>query len=661
MTPKPHAFLGHVIVGLLLMASAGHAADFEVGKDSIFVIPATLANAGADATYALVDGNKRINARVFVDARAGGAPVRFLHFKQRIPAGSYALVANVAGAAPTVLANDFQVSAPELDAIAAPAILPQATLHVKGKYFSKKPKVLLSFDHKGRRKAMRCTIASAAYYDDPFDDKNTLFAMDVESGASQVQVTLPNYPAGATRLALEVASAAGRSGRMLALTNQPGDLIQWESKGTVSHRTFFIPIWGYLYRAFVCGKTVFDGFENLLTKFAGWVLMTDSKLPSGIFRGRYDVELYAITYMAAYGRAGASNVVASGLLALPTSIESKGVAFHSFQHGTMLMKKEAPTCSLGPEMGVALIFAIVSGHVVIMPDHIGLGAAALGDGMTSVYHPYCQATPNAVGDAFMIPAAKALVTLRQPKVVGRIPFATPLLAGYSEGGYITLALCRELEQNGAAYGVTSVVAAAPLAGPHSLSGITLTRLLDPTNTYPVAYFVPYLLVTYNTVYQRFPTPLGYMAEPYCWTVPPLIDGYHDDDLVEDSMPSNQLPVQAIEPGLVGDLRAARGDFFNDLKTNDLVGAGQTWYPKAKLLLVHGRYDDCVPYENSSFAAQQLRDCGKTNDMRLVALPTTPVINMLYKLPDQILHALYFPNAAGEYWEWVNNNFPTTAK
>ena len=64
----------------------------------------------------------------------------------------------------------------------------------------------------GKRKAMRCKLLQAKDgYDDPFDKSDDTFPMDVLTGASALAVVLPKYPAGATKLALELRSKAGSS------------------------------------------------------------------------------------------------------------------------------------------------------------------------------------------------------------------------------------------------------------------------------------------------------------------------------------------------------------------------------------------------------------------------------------------------------------------
>ena len=664
-----------VIVTAAFAAVAVSAADYEVGQNSMLQVTDSMfassggLTGGETPSFALVSGKKKVKVRVVTAKNAGGSGT-FMDFKGKIPAGSYCLVRGKGSDfdLEDVVAWDFEVSSPEVHTAVADKIQPLGSVTLSGQYFGHMPKVYLTCDWKGKRRVKPCKIVESAYYKNPFVDGDNLWPMDVESGASKLRITLPNYPSDAENLAVELRSSNGSCGIFLRAGDpSPGDLVGWEQKGTLDHKWFFFPptlaYTGYLYRSFACGKGIFEDFFSIFTKLGGWALVTTSKLPSNPFTsGKYDVELYALKYMAAYGNEpGAARVLASGLLALPKAEQLKSassVVFHSFQHGTMLEKSAAPSVSMGPEMGVALIFSVAAGHVLILPDHIGLGAAALEAGMEKVFHPYCVSEPDAVGDAWMIPAAKAFLTTKNKTFAAKVAFSTPLLGGYSEGGYITLALCRELEANGSLYGVTSVAASCPMAGPHSLSYVMLNRLLDESQTYPVQYFAPYMLVTYNSFYNIYDSPAKYFKEPYDTTVVPLIDGYHTSSEVNSAMPASRIPAQALQTDFANSLRGQTGDFYNAIKANDLIGGSQTWRPKAKTLLVHGANDDCVMYENSSDADMYFNDRGMPiTDHRLVKVEDNLLIDALSLF--MIRHGLYFPYAAGEYWSWVANGYKFT--
>ena len=659
--------MGAVAVSSLLMSTMMSASDYEVGCDSMFQIPDSMLSSSVqtgdnELSFVLLDGKKKLNPKV-VKVAKGNAAGTYLNFKGGIPAGSYCLVrGDGKDVQPAdILAWDFQVCAPRVTAVVADSIQPLANATLSGKFFGKRPRAYLSYDLGGKRKYKPCKIANPDYYDDPFGTGGDKYPMNLATGDSKLSITLPDYPSGAANLAVEMRNANGSCGRFLGTNFSPGDLVGWEQRGTISHKWFYFPptifYTGYLYRSFACGKDIFDGLSTVVSKLGGWVLVTDSKLPSDPFKsGKYDVELYALKYMAAYGSGkGAQQVMASGIIALPKGNQGKTVIFHSFQHGTMLEKSQAPSCSMGPELGVGLIFSVTGGHVMIFPDHIGLGAAALDEGMENVFHPYCVASPDAVGDAYMIPAARTFLTNKDPKYAAKVSFSTPLLGGYSEGGYITLALCRELEANGAAYGVSSVAASCPMAGPHSLSYVMLNRLLSTTQTYPVQYFAPYLLVTYNSMYNIFDSASKYFASPYDKTVVPLINGYHSSSEVEAAMPESEIPVEALLKSFADSLRSQTGDFFNAVKENDLIGGSQTWCPKAKTYLIHGQNDDCVMYENSSDADAYFNDRKMpVADHRLLKLLDNAWIDLFSSFT--IKHGLYFPYAAGEYWSWVQNNY-----
>jgi hypothetical protein len=148
---------------------------------------------------------------------------------------------------------------------------------------------------------------------------------------------------------------------------------------------------------------------------------------------KYDVELFKVTYKTTYK---GEVINASGLVILPKTSDEVGMV--SFQHGTIAAKSEAPT-ALPISNGSLILYAALSsaGFITVVPDFIGFGASA------DKFHPYYveEATADAVIDN--------LKAAREWALEKKINFNDRLfLAGYSQGGYATMAAHKRIEEDG---------------------------------------------------------------------------------------------------------------------------------------------------------------------------------------------------------------------
>ena len=144
------------------------------------------------------------------------------------------------------------------------------------------------------------------------------------------------------------------------------------------------------------------------------------------------VNLYRVTYSSVIPERGNKPTTASGLLAIP---ETGGKSFPlvSYQHGTVYGKQEVPSYpDQSPETQLMIAQFAGQGYIVIGADYFGLGSSAEPEGyMVKASHQ--QATYD------MLMASRAvLATL---KLRGTKLF----LAGWSQGGFVTMAFLEKLE------------------------------------------------------------------------------------------------------------------------------------------------------------------------------------------------------------------------
>jgi len=608
-------------------------------------LPAALQGTAGNAIYWLQDGSKQFRlAPVSMDAGL----VR-LRVEGKVEAGSYVLYMKPQGADdPTVLDYCFDILSPVVNTVET-AALPAASgnaITLSGLFFSKAPNVWLVYKIRpgGLDFKRRCSVDTAAYgFDDTFDHITARFPMNVTTGESSLHIRLPRLITGMVEPRILIETLNGYCVTNLnaaagTAANSRGTLVSYSFRDSIKATEAH----AYLLNTFESGS----GIMRLIKRAAGALLYDNSKMSQQAYS--WNLTLFSINYTTIDWNG--NPILASGVVAVPGGRTSAPLL--SFQHGTMLTKKEAPTLADGSEMAFAVTFSAADGYVAAIPDHTGLGQAGLlyGD---SLYHPYCQWEPIAKCDADMLPAVQQLLkqAYADKKIWNRVILdGRTFLAGYSEGGYATMALQRELEQDGARYGIAEVTASAPMDGPYSLSSVMLDRLLAD-QPYRVPYFVPYMLVTMNTTYNIYASPGDYIAAPYDTTVVPLIDGYHDSTLVNKAMPS--IVKQCMLSAVQDQLTARQGPLHAALKQNDLIELpeGPTWKPVSPTLLIHGTTDDCVMYENSTRAYAYFHDVLGASNVSLLTIKPTFLINTLQTVT--INHALYAPYAAGECWKWFH--------
>lgn len=162
-------------------------------------------------------------------------------------------------------------------------------------------------------------------------------------------------------------------------------------------------------------------------KFAG--------LPVTYTPARNAVRLYRITYSSVVPERGNKPIVATGLVAVP---DFAGTSFPmvSYQHGTVYGKQEVPSFpDQSPETQLAIAQFAGQGYVVIGADYFGMGVSTEPEGYM-VKGSHQQATYD------MLIASRAV--LHHMKLGSSDLF----LAGWSQGGFVTMAFLEKLESAG---------------------------------------------------------------------------------------------------------------------------------------------------------------------------------------------------------------------
>ncbi len=291
--------------------------------------------------------------------------------------------------------------------------------------------------------------------------------------------------------------------------------------------------------------------------------------------------LYVMEYMTVDTKGQLT--VASGIVVIPTPVVER-LPIVSFQHGTAVKRSSVPSEGSIEHTLIGMLFS-GDGYISVMPDLVGLGSSA---GL----HPYLIADVSAFAVIDMLRAVTRWSTTQVWEVSNQV-----YLTGYSSGGYTAMAAHRAIESDYS--DEFTVVASAPMAGPYDLSGTMLELMLQDTS-YPQPYYLPYILLSYTEAYDLYASPSDFLASPYDVTLPPLFNGTHGADEINDAMP--QVPIQIIRKDVVQAVKDNPDHpFVQRLRENDLIN----WTPRSQMRLYHCAADEIVPIENSQVAAQEL--------------------------------------------------------
>ncbi|BCG65777.1 MAG: hypothetical protein methR_P3633 [Methyloprofundus sp.] len=194
---------------------------------------------------------------------------------------------------------------------------------------------------------------------------------------------------------------------------------------------------------------------------------------------------------------------ASALVAFPDDINNS-YPLVAYQHGTEVLRTAAP--SQDP-IDIATLSFAASGYVVVSTDYLGLGDSEL-------LHPFLHAHSLATA------VIDALRATKQLSVEHNISLNNQLfLIGYSEGGYATMAVHRELQQNYA--DEFTVTASAPLAGSYDLV-MTLQEQFATATPLASPYYLPYTLLAANQIYGYSEQLSDIFQAPYAQRVQPAL-------------------------------------------------------------------------------------------------------------------------------------------
>ncbi|MBC3538649.1 alpha/beta fold hydrolase [Rufibacter sp. H-1] len=302
---------------------------------------------------------------------------------------------------------------------------------------------------------------------------------------------------------------------------------------------------------------------------------------------KYDVDVYRLVYLTQYN---GQEVRASGLMVVPLNLTAPAPIL-SAHHGTTFDQKYAPSnFQINSFTGFEAFGA--AGYLTLVPDYLGYGESK------QILHPYYDVKHSGLAVVDMIKAGKEYFQKNSIKASDQL-----FLAGYSEGGYVTLAAQKEIEEN-PGHGLT-VAASGAGAGGYDLEGMLARVVSGQSYDYPAN--LAFILQAYNKTYNWNRLLTDFFQEPYATRIQELIDGTRTSSSINSALAKD--PAKLFNPaflaGLKGDGEVA---LKQALKTNSL----KNFVPKSPTRLYHGTADTMVPFVNSQVTFDAMKAAGAPN-------------------------------------------------
>lgn len=292
----------------------------------------------------------------------------------------------------------------------------------------------------------------------------------------------------------------------------------------------------------------------------------------------YDVKSYQLNYMTLDGHN--QLVEASALIVIPQKTSPTPSPILSFQHGTKFYNREAPTQVATADAPEVITAAI--GYIVASADYVGYGASQ------SLEHPYLLERPSAYAVIDMLHALRTWLDFHQ------YPHNQQLfLTGYSEGGYVTMAAHKIMqEQQSAPF---NIIASVVGAGPYHLD-LSLKELFRGIGRLPALIADPVIGLLVSSLAPE------------------------DSDIA--------FQTTFLER------------YFNG-ETQDNV---HEWRANVPIRLYHGKDDQTVPYESSLSTLNALQ-AQQSVDIELIDCPAAEANHSNCVLPYWLFMSNYFAGMA----------------
>ncbi|QNL22435.1 hypothetical protein HZR84_10950 [Hyphobacterium sp. CCMP332] len=306
---------------------------------------------------------------------------------------------------------------------------------------------------------------------------------------------------------------------------------------------------------------------------------------------KYDAVILKVVYRTKYK---GETINASGLVILPSTEDE--VDMLSFQHGTIGSDAEAPSNITLQDQAAIFYSAIAgTGMIAVIPDFIGFGASA------NIPHPYYVEDLTASATIDNIRAAKEIAELFQ------LDFNNELyLAGYSQGGYATMATHKWIEEKG--LDGFNLIASFPSSGGYDMKGFQ--EYFFTLETFHQPFYMAYVVNAFKSAYDMSLNFSDVFNDPYASRIPDLFNGQYTGTEINNQL-NDTLSVLLKAEAIAG---LETDPLYADLKMQLIENSLTDWVPQKRMFMYHGTSDVTVPYQNSIDTYDQLIENGASENI-----------------------------------------------
>ncbi len=351
------------------------------------------------------------------------------------------------------------------------------------------------------------------------------------------------------------------------------------------------------------------------------------------------IAAYRIVYdsVDAFGKP----VKASGIITVPYSVLRGNKAKESvlFLHGTITTDSNSPS-TLAKDVKATVggfAYASVYGAVSLEPDYLGFGENRYESNVTSKHmtidgvetvvttvpplrpkalHPYLQKRPLVEDTKRFLQAAHTF--LKRHDLIASDDID---IVGYSEGGWLAVAMAEKLNEGGLPFVPKRLIA---MDGPYDLNATAehlFTNMFDVYPAYVALTMLSYAtaadkniseLIVSNAAYMSFETDLAAGVDNF------NVLNFRLQQSLLDRNESNDF---ALQPAFVSQWQSGKPFWFRDMLVQNSIKAKAYDFP---IDLIHCRGDTLVPYRVAKYFAIALQDAGSAEVAIHIPDLTTPM-------------------------------------
>jgi pimeloyl-ACP methyl ester carboxylesterase len=308
----------------------------------------------------------------------------------------------------------------------------------------------------------------------------------------------------------------------------------------------------------------------------------------------HGVMIYSIDYNTTFK---GQNVIASGLVCIP--IGEGPFPVMSYQNGTNTLHSNAPSANPSRDLYLMLEFAASTGFIIAIPDYLGFGRSS------NMFHPYLHKESTVQSIIDMLRAIDELNTNYLDVVSSGELFIT----GYSQGGWSTMQLQKEIEEN---YSTEfNLVASSCAAGPYDLNFVN--QYITSQTEFPMPYYVGYMYNSYFNL-ELITTPVEEIfQEPYAAKISTLYDGTKDSEQINAELTTTMADLFTADYLANYQTDEKYASLINSLTSNSI----EAWNTSIPTLLIHGTADEFVPFQVSYDIHQDFLSLGVDQEQVLL--------------------------------------------